>query len=849
MLIFINKIITNKMTRLALIIISVFLFTCSKKEKLDFPLVEKGMIDLRYWDFEKDSKLNLDGEWLFSYNNLVFFPIDYKDLEIFKFVNVPSSWTNYNLSNQILPSFGYGTYTIKVLLPATRNSLVLKIYDLGTAYEIYEGKTLIGSKGKVGISPDTSQSLLVSDLYEIDVSNDILYLTFHISNYSHSRAGMWRSICIGKRDYFLKEREIIIALDLFLIGFFFLMSIYNLSLYFFRPRDKTLLYFSIFSIILSVRIFITGEKFIYSIFPDISFNLIITLEYLTFISAPLIFNLFFYHLFPESTNKKINLLFNIIFIIYGILIILTPLHFYSSLVIYMQINIILFIFYIIAVTIYAFLKKVEGSLIFGFGSIFISGAIIVDIFILRNIISVNPLPSIGLIVFTFCIAIILSKKFSMGFILAEDLAKSLEISNKDLNNLKLNLENEIIDRTIELMQLNEFSKKINSMESLSEIISEVEKFLWDRFEISSFFYMLYDNDSKELFTYDYHFSVDLDEIHINYIKNLRIKNKKNLLLELKNNKATFLYGSIPKELFADEINYSIINEIENKIGTFIIFPLVINDMLVGTLNIASNFYSNKLQDSQFQSLSRFIDQFIGAVRVSTLTIKALTSQEKMAKIGGIASEIIHDLKNPLSAIKLYAELSLSDNISYEKRTEYMNTISSEIDRLSNITQEILDFVKEKFTLEKERVDIKLFLESIFKFLSPDLEHKEIILNMEINYTGILYIDRDRIKRCILNLIYNSIDSLDVVTDDRTKKIILKAYEKDNSVYFEIEDNGCGIPDDIQKYIFLNFFSHGKNRGTGIGLYLTKNIIKDHNGEIEFKSNLNKGTIFRFYLPL
>ncbi len=837
------------MFRLILITISIFLFTCSKKEKITFPLVEKGIIDLSKWDFEREAKLNLDGEWLFSYNNLVFYPIDNKELGIFNFVNVPSSWTNYTYSNNKLPSFGYGTYSVKIILPKTRNSLVLKIYDLGTAYEIYENKILIGSKGIVGTTPDTSQSLLVSDLYDIDINNDILYLTFHISNFSHSRAGIWRSLSIGKRDYFLKEREIKIALDLFLIGFFFLMSIYNLSLYFFRPKDKTLLYFSIFSIILSVRIFITGEKFIYSIFPDLSFNFVITLEYLTFITAPFIFNLFFYHLFPKNTNNKINLLFKINFFIYGILIILTPLHIYSSLVMYMQISIVLFIIYIIIVTIYAFMKKADGSLIFMFGSIFISGAVILDIFVLRNIISVNPLPSIGFVVFTFCIAIILSKKFSMGFILAEELAKSLEISNKDLNNLKLNLENEVIDRTIELMQLNEFSKKINSMESLSEIISEVEKFLWDRFGINSFFYMLYDNESKELFTYDYHFSIELDEFYKNYIKNLRITNKKNLLLELKNNKNPFLFSSIPKELFEDEINFQLINEIENKIGTFTIFPLVINDTLVGTLNIASNIYSSKLQDRQFQSLIRFIDQFIGAIRVSTLTIKALTVQEKMAKIGGIASEIIHDLKNPLSAIKLYAELSLSDTVSHQKRIEYMSTISSEIDRLSNITQEILDFVKDKFNLEKEEVDLKPFLESILKFISPDLEHKDIKLNMEINYIGILYIDRDRIKRCILNLIYNSIDSLDVITDNRIKLINFRAYKKENSIYFEIEDNGCGIPDDIQKYIFLNFFSHGKNRGTGIGLYLTKNIIKDHNGEIEFESLVNKGSMFRFYLPL
>jgi two-component system sensor histidine kinase ChiS len=85
------------MLKLILILISVFLFTCNKKEKLNLPLVEKGLIDLSDWDFEKEAKLNLDGEWLFSYNNLVFYPKDNQDLEKFNFVNVPSSWTNYTL--------------------------------------------------------------------------------------------------------------------------------------------------------------------------------------------------------------------------------------------------------------------------------------------------------------------------------------------------------------------------------------------------------------------------------------------------------------------------------------------------------------------------------------------------------------------------------------------------------------------------------------------------------------------------------------------------------------------------------------------------------------------------------
>jgi signal transduction histidine kinase len=220
----------------------------------------------------------------------------------------------------------------------------------------------------------------------------------------------------------------------------------------------------------------------------------------------------------------------------------------------------------------------------------------------------------------------------------------------------------------------------------------------------------------------------------------------------------------------------------------------------------------------------------------------------MAKIGEIASGIIHDLKNPLSAIKLYAELSESEGISFEKRKEYLKTISTEIDRLTDMTQEILDYVKKDIIIEKEEVKVENLISSISKFLKPDLDHQGIELSIELKYQDSIYIDYERVRRCILNIMYNSIDSF-LEVEDRRKVINLKVKKIFNEICFEIEDNGCGIPTDIKEKIFDNFFTHGKSNGTGIGLYLTKAIIENHKGRIDFESSINLGTIFRVYLPL
>ena len=827
------------------IILTSFIF-CTEVKNQNIPKIQNGIFDLRNIGEVENIYSKLDGEWLFSYGNLSI-PTDDSSLVNFKKVQTPSSWTRYE---EKYPSFGYATYYLKIYLPKSPENLSLKIADLGTSYNLFLNGKFIGSKGKVGTNSEESQGQLVSEIYDLKSNGSELNITIQISNFSDSNGGLWKSIILGNRNILVKERENKIALDLFLIGFSLLISIYNLSLYIFRPKDNILLYFSIFSIILSVRLLTSGEKFIFNLMPELPFEISLKLEYLTLIGGMYSFNLFFNNLFNENSKSfiykyfKYTILLNLIIILFG------SIWFYSFILIFSEINLFLLIIYVLFVSYKSFINKIDGANIFFFGVTILGFTLFNDLFFVWHIINSIIITSFGLIFFVLCTTIILSKKFSIGFVDAENLAYNLEISNKNLIYLKENLEIEVSERTTELSHLNDFSRKINSLSNLNEILSEVKEFLISKYDIHTFFLMLYDLENKELFTHDFVTAKKIPDNLIMYIKKFKISSadKAAIYLDFSKNKTPLYFSSNLEDFLFINSNDSMFNDFKKYLTPITIFPLFNGDELVGILNIVSEDDIIKNETKVSKSLSRFINQFIGAIRVTYLTSKNITVQDKMAKIGEIASGIIHDLKNPLSAIKLYAELSESEGISFEKRKEYLKTISTEIDRLTDMTQEILDYVKKDIIIEKEEVKVENLISSISKFLKPDLDHQGIELSIELKYHDTIYIDYERVRRCILNIMYNSIDSF-LEVEDRKKVINLKVKKIFNEICFEIEDNGCGIPIEIKEKIFDNFFTHGKSNGTGIGLYLTKAIIENHKGRIDFESSINLGTIFKVYLPL
>ena len=227
--------------------------------------------------------------------------------------------------------------------------------------------------------------------------------------------------------------------------------------------------------------------------------------------------------------------------------------------------------------------------------------------------------------------------------------------------------------------------------------------------------------------------------------------------------------------------------------------------------------------------------------------------ERMAALGEMAAKVAHEIRNPLLSIGGFAR-RLEKRLDGDLK-EHAKIIVSEVQRLEGILNDTLSFVKTA-RLDKRRVSINELIDNVINLLEPAVYDRGNALIKEMEYPVEAFIDHDRIKEAILNIVTNANQATD------NGNIIIRAYiaktysepdlfghraEKRDAV-IEIEDNGCGIKEEDVSRIFDPFFTT-RPAGTGLGLSITKRIIEEHSGKIEVESIWGKGTKFKIYLPL
>lgn len=217
--------------------------------------------------------------------------------------------------------------------------------------------------------------------------------------------------------------------------------------------------------------------------------------------------------------------------------------------------------------------------------------------------------------------------------------------------------------------------------------------------------------------------------------------------------------------------------------------------------------------------------------------------ERMAMVGNMASTIIHDIKNPMTSIRGFAEMIA---LKSPKNKEFANIIIRSVDRLLIMTHELLDFAQ---GIEKEiifeEVSCRDYFNSIISFIGKDLEENNIKLVPEIHFHGLWEINPEKIERAIYNIVGNAKDAME---QGGTFTITVSESEDKKDVLLVLQDTGKGIPPEITKTIFDPFVTYGKKNGTGLGMSITKKIITAHGGTIHVESEPGKGTLFRIVLP-
>jgi signal transduction histidine kinase len=253
----------------------------------------------------------------------------------------------------------------------------------------------------------------------------------------------------------------------------------------------------------------------------------------------------------------------------------------------------------------------------------------------------------------------------------------------------------------------------------------------------------------------------------------------------------------------------------------------------------------------FQPLKNYIQKFIdkyffhGTIdQIDEENVKLreeLQKTEKLKAVATLAAGMAHEIKNPLTSIKTFTEYLPEKKNDPAFLLKFQRIVGSEVDKINNIVQSLLEFSKPK-DLHLEESSINSLLEETLSLLSNDFLKHDIKIEKNLSSLPQVKVDPSQMKQVFLNVLLNAIDSI------KNGGMIMIETKTEKKVFIKIKDSGRGIDKEDLKRIFDPFFSK-KDRGTGLGLSVVHGIIKKHGGKINVESAPGKGTRFEIVLPI
>ena len=261
--------------------------------------------------------------------------------------------------------------------------------------------------------------------------------------------------------------------------------------------------------------------------------------------------------------------------------------------------------------------------------------------------------------------------------------------------------------------------------------------------------------------------------------------------------------------------------------------------VIEILNSKNGYFS--IDDQTFLEL---IANQISTMLTRVRQIEKNKEVQRMSMLGQLASTIVHDFKNPMTVIKGMAEVVSEDTTSVEKRHKYCSTMIAQVDRCINMMSEILMFAKGDATYEFKKLNVKDFLNDVASLLEHETKLNNI--QFEKNFVSESFVsgDPEKLQRVIFNITNNAIAAL-----KKSGNLSISSKNIGDQIEIRISDNGPGIPAEIQDKIFDLFFSHGKSGGTGLGLYIAKDVMQKHKGSIGLDKSVPQGATFVLKIPM
>jgi len=250
-----------------------------------------------------------------------------------------------------------------------------------------------------------------------------------------------------------------------------------------------------------------------------------------------------------------------------------------------------------------------------------------------------------------------------------------------------------------------------------------------------------------------------------------------------------------------------------------------------------------LKEQASVTLHLFQQMLVYLRHTNRLFVGEMLHKEKLSVVGEMASSLMHDLRNPLTGIRLSADLMSIKDPENPETARCCDGIRFQCDRIMAMTRDLLHFSKGDPGLHIDRTTTTAFLGRFEKLHEEYLREAGISCEFS-SESAEIEIDDLRCLRLLQNLLTNAVEALAGNTGGRVQ---IRGWVEDRMFNLSIADNGPGIPKEIRDRVFQPFVTHGKKGGIGLGMAIVNNVVKAHNGKIKLETS-DEGTRFLAQLP-
>ena len=285
-----------------------------------------------------------------------------------------------------------------------------------------------------------------------------------------------------------------------------------------------------------------------------------------------------------------------------------------------------------------------------------------------------------------------------------------------------------------------------------------------------------------------------------------------------------------------------------------------SDIDIPFLNIFANEAGIAIRNAQsYLEIKRFNEELEELVKERTTQLESAQKQalKKAQAVADLKDEFVflatHELRTPVTAIKLFLELTNSKKYDFpDQFKKNLESITSANEHLEQLIDDLLEVARSESSevvIEIEEVDVHQIVTEVLDELSPLINKQEITVEIDgVNNSTLVSANKNKLREVITNLLSNAIKY-----NNNGGSIAVKFIDFTDSLIIEIKDTGVGIPDNEQEQIFQKFFraesaKTGKVVGTGLGMFITRMLVEKMGGTISFSSVQDEGTTTAFSLP-